>query len=50
MYSYILDWLGVSSLSLNDNIVFAGIVAISIIFLQFLFDIIRFIMYYITRR
>lgn len=50
MYQYFIDWLGISSLSVDDNLLFIGVVLISSIFLNFIIDIIKFFLYYISGR
>lgn len=50
MINLFLDWLGDSSLVINDDIQYVFVCIASICVLQFMFDFFRFIMYYISER
>lgn len=50
MYDIVINWLNIHDIYVSDDIVYVTVVIFSIFVLNFLFDIIRYIMYYISRR
>lgn len=49
MTQYVIDFLQ-SSLNVDDELVFVAVVIFSIIFISFLLDVFKFILYYISGR
>ena len=50
MTDIIIEWLSATSLVVDDSLLFVAVVAVSCMFLNFLFDIFRFVAYYIANR
>lgn len=50
MFEIFVDWLGISSLNISNDLLFIFCAAASLFVLSFIFDFFRFLMYFISGR